>query len=657
LAAVVAALGWSLHEYAFGTGLANLSYDLLHLLRNRHVPADEAVVVYLDEKSHLELNQPQNAPWDRALHAQMLERLTAAGVKAIAMDIVFSDPARDATEADQKLADAMRRSGRVIIAADYVPIAEGNKAFVMPIEILRTNAAAIGSAEMEPSRDLIVRSMAPNEQLESLSWATAMFAGAPRLKNVNPERFVRDPYGKPLVWVHYYGRPNYLPHVSYSEVLAGQHDAMLKDKFVFVGARMITKFAGERKDEYRNPYSFWITSRKEVPFIAGVEIQTTMFLNLLRGDWLRRLPVSIELWAILLIGFAAGFGLMRLRPGVAIAAALIALLLVAVVSRELFVHKLIWFPWLIPCVQIGLALICAVAVNAIRLYVENKLFVQSLEMYLSPKLVKKFAGDKDRKLLKPGAEKQTLTILFSDIENFTSISEGMDSDELAKMMNEYFQGAVSQCIHVTDGTVVKYIGDAIFAFWNAPELQSDHAARACEAALRFRDQSRKEFHGRKLFTRIGVHTGVANVGNFGSETRVDYTAIGESINLASRMEGLNKHLGTEVLITAETKAEIGNQFITRYLGKFQLKGFERSVEVYELVAKRDEAAAAAADEFNTALRLFQQRDLGAAEAAFGRLLEAKPEDGATQFYTKHIAEVRKQDMPENWQGEVELKEK
>src|SRR5262249_38628883 len=154
---------------------------------------------------------------------------------------------------------------------------------------------------------------------------------------------------------------------------------------------------------------------------------------------------------------------------------------------------------------------------------------------------------------------------------------------------EYFQGAVGSCVHRTDGTVVKYIGDAIFALWNAPEHQSDHAARACEAALHFRDLSKKPVRGRLLHTRIGLHTGVANVGNFGSEARVDYTAIGESVNLASRMEGLNKHLGTDCLISGATKAEVGERFVMRRLGQFQLKGFESLVEVHELVCFPDQA--------------------------------------------------------------------
>ncbi len=658
------ALGWFLHEFAIGAGVVNLSYDLLHLLRNEEMPASEAVIVYLDEKSHLELGQPLNAPWDRAIHAQMIDRLTAAGARAVVMDIVFSDANPAKPEADARLAEAIKRSGRVILGADYLRTANKQREFIPPFPLLRDAAAAIGSVEMTPSRDLIVRAHAPNEQMPSMSWAAAEFLGAPITKRMTAENFQPSPDAPGAAvksWINYYGRPDWIPHGSYCDALelGRTPDAVFREKVVFIGARIVTKLQNERNDAYRNPYSFWITKEKgDSPFISGVEVQATMFLNVLRGDWLRRFPAGIELLTLVGAGLLAGYGLMRLRPAVAILTACLALALVVLVSRDLFLRQLVWFPWLIIFVQVGFALFCSVAVNSIRLYVENRLFVRSLEMYLSPKLVKKFAGDKDHKLLKPGAEKQKLTILFSDIAGFATLSEGMDSDKLAQMMNEYFQGAVGTCIHATDGTVVKYIGDAIFAFWNAPDPQEDHAARACEAALRFRELSSNPIAGRHLATRIGLHTGVANVGNFGSATRVDYTAIGENINLASRMEGLNKFLGTDVLITGEVKKEIGTRFATRYLGRFQLKGFEKSVEVYELAGMREAFTAPPwHHEFEEALRLFQQRDFSAAELVFTRVIEIAGTDATTEFYLKHLAEVRDHPPGESWNGEVEIKEK
>jgi len=315
----------------------------------------------------------------------------------------------------------------------------------------------------------------------------------------------------------------------------------------------------------------------------------------------------------------------------------------------------LWFPWLLPVTQVGVVWVVSVTVNSFRLYLERRLYEQTLALYLSPKLVKKFAHDE--KFRQPGAEKQTITILFSDIANFTSIAEGMDSDELARLMNIYFEKAVKEAIHATDGTVVKYIGDAIFSFWNAPDQQTDHAARACEAALRFRDQGVQHAGGRPPVTRIGIHTGVANVGNFGSMERIDYTALGESVNLASRMEGLNKHLGTTVLITGATKVETGDRFATRCLGKFRLKGFEKSVEVFELLGRKNGTPEPWLTDFDSAVNVFTRGELDAAEQGFRKVLELRKEDGPVRFYLQHIQHLRSEPASGPWSGEVELHEK
>jgi adenylate cyclase len=235
----------------------------------------------------------------------------------------------------------------------------------------------------------------------------------------------------------------------------------------------------------------------------------------------------------------------------------------------------------------------------------------------------------------------------------------MDSDDLARLMNEYFQSAVHNCIHATDGTVVKYIGDAIFAFWNAPDLQGDHSYRACEAALRFRDQAAQHINNTELITRIGLHTGVANVGNFGSNTRVDYTAIGENINLASRMEGLNKYLGTRVLITSDTQQVAGGKLVTRYLGLFRLKGFEKAVGVHELSGRVEQEAESRElrERFAKALAALGTKDFDAAEAAFRHVLEISPKDGPSEFYLEQLEELRGETLPAEWKGEITLKDK
>src|SRR5665213_3832189 len=654
LLAIVA--GASLLYLKFGLGLIHLSYDLPYAIRPVIQP-QEAAIVYLDDDSHKILNQPYNAPWDRSLHARLLNRLTADGAKAVVFDIVFSDASNP--QADEALANAIRTNGKVVLAADNVPSGYGRegveaKQIVPPYDPFLDAAAGIGSDEMNADDDLVIRRQVPmsrDDQIPTMSWAVAQVAGASITTNANKQYVSR--------WLNYYGPATTIPNVSfYSAISTNVSDAVpsgfFSNKVVFVGAHLLTKFSGERKDEYPTPYSRWV---KDYPFMPGTEIQATAFLNLLRRDWLNRLSTDAELSIIIGCGMFFGFGFTRFRPFPATGISILLAALVAILAYLSFVHLHTWFPWLLLEVQIFVALAWSVVFNSIRLYVQNKLYEASLALYLSPKLVKKFSNN--RELLKPGAKKEMLTILYTDIAGFTSISEGMDSDDLAHHMNLYFETAVAQCIHHTDGTIVKYIGDAIFAFWNAPDLQNNHQLRACEAALQFHNLPPQYMNGQLLITRIGLHTGVANVGNFGSTARVDYTALGENINLASRMEGLNKYLGTTVLLTGETQAGMSDKFTMRFLGNFQLKGFEKSVGVFELMGALDKAAGfqPVLEAFASSLKLFQQGKFAEAETAFCKVLEIVPDDGPSKFYLKQIAELRAQPMPEDWKGEVELKEK
>jgi adenylate cyclase len=651
---LAAGTGEALHRFRFGSGLTRTSYDLLHIFRG-DLAVNEAAVVYLDDISYEKLGQPKNLPWDRSIHARLVDRLTAAGARAIVFDIVFNDPdIRDPTN-DIAFAAALQRNGKVILAADNVPVDLTSKKIDPPIELLRTNCADIGSAELEVDSDLEMREQPAGDQLATMCWAAATFLNAPVTKAGPGEHGGR--------WMCYYGPPNFIPWKSYYEALqpGPELDSFFSNKVVIVGGRLITKQGGERKDEYPSPYTTLLSEEQKMArgalFCAGAEIQATAALNLIRGDWLRRLPAFAETIILVIVGVAFGIGLLRLPPVWSSTVAVVSTLLFVVACYAAFRLDRLWFPWLIVPVQIGIALSWSIVFNSIQLYVEKRLYEQTLRLYLPPALVKKFSQNKE--LLKPGAVKQTLTLMFSDIANFTTISEGMDSDDLAGMMNDYFEGAVGGCVHKAEGTVAKYIGDAIFAFWNAPDDQVDHQLRACQAALLFREHSKKPVRGRLLPTRIGLHTGEANVGNFGSEERVDYTALGENVNLASRLEGLNKHLGTSCLISGATRAGLGDRLIVRPLGKFQLKGFEGLVEVHELIDVPEKATESKEwrEAFAEALNNFEQRNLEFAEIGFERVLELKPGDGPSKFYIERIKELSAQVLPDNWATHTILKEK
>jgi adenylate cyclase len=635
-----------------GEKLLQLSYDIPFRFRPKIVPS-EVVLVYLDEASQEDLHQLYSKPWDRGLYARLLERLTAERAKAVGFDILFTDPNSEHPEGDARFARALQANDKVVLGADYTPAAGTGWAFIHGLQLFSDAGAAWGMVQVIPDQDFTVRRhfhvpINPDDQLySSLSWRLAKLAGVP-LAQIPEERFRER-------WVNYYGEYGSIPNLSFELTLETNRfcpAGFFSHKVVLIGSGVKTKALGERRDELRNPCT------RGSGFGPAVDVQATQFLNLMRGDWLTRTRKSTEVMLIISAGLIAGLGLSFVRPLLALGLALGSAFLTSLAAVSIFWQQHLWFPWMIiVAVQIPVALLWSVVFNSVQLYVQNRLYEQSLRMYLPPKLVKKFASNKE--LLKPGAEQHTLTLLFSDIADFTTLSEGMEPNELAGLMNAYFDAAVGNCIHYTDGTVVKYLGDSIFAFWNAPEHQPNHALQACEAALRFRELNGRPINGHLLHTRLGLHTGVVNVGNFGSEERVDYTALGENVNLASRLEGLNKFLGTECLISGQTKAEVGDRLVTRPLGSFRLKGFEALVAVHELVGTPQQARDTRpwCDAFAEALNSYEQRHLELAEMGFRRVLELRPKDGPAQFFLKQIAERAKGNRTEEWATYTVLKEK
>lgn len=668
-AVITTALGvfllvWTTREDGFPVGqrFINSSFNLPFIPRPViSVAKERALIVFMDNDSHDVLAQPKNAAWDRRLHAKLLDRLKAGGAAAAVFDIVFSDPDRDPAR-DQVFIPAVKSFGDVVLAADSETSpnkAVAMRTMVLPIEPLLDAAADVGLAELRADDDLIVRRHYhgnKDDTITSMSWAAAKLAGAAVTQNDN-NRFLPR-------YLNYYGPPGTIPSIPYYQALTSTNLApdFFKGKTVFIGSKLLTKFAGERKDEYPSPFSAYMRDGRTI-FMPGVEIQATQFLNLVRGDWLVRPTTDMEVLLTVLTGLLAGFIFFQIkRPFMCGLAGLVTVLVLVSVVYYFFIAQRMWMAWFIPVgIQIPLAVVWSIAINSVQLHVQKKLMEQSLSMYVSPKRVKQISRNSE--ILKPGAEKQEVSILFSDIANFTSMSEGMDSDELARVMNNYFEKAVGNCIQAEDGTVVKFIGDAIFAMWNAPERQKDHQAMACRGALRLSkevsafESAKKDLDVR---TRIGLHCGVANVGNFGSKQRVDYTALGENINLASRMEGLNKYMGTDVLITGDVYRAVSDKFTTRFCGKFKLKGFERAVEVYELIADKAQAEETRLwrEAYDAALKLYLKQDFDGAEAAWHKVIEMRGgKDGPSKFMLKHIAEMRARPLDPEWNGEVELKEK
>lgn len=266
---------------------------------------------------------------------------------------------------------------------------------------------------------------------------------------------------------------------------------------------------------------------------------------------------------------------------------------------------------------------------------------------------------------KVGGERREATLLFTDIADFTTISEGMEPEDLMRDMSEYLEAVGGEILYL-NGTIDKFIGDAIMAFWNAPTYQENHAELACEAALRARranDLLNERWSGNgntNMYTRFGLHTGEGVVGNVGSADRLNYTIIGSTVNLASRLEGLNKYFGTQILASETVRDRAHDKFLFRSVGKVVPKGTSSPITVYELLGgvpgKCDESIAAPAEgltcvvDWEKAFTAYQERRFDEAARLFNGVSKLVPSDRLTQIM-KDRAEQYLADPPgDDWDG-------
>jgi adenylate cyclase len=255
-------------------------------------------------------------------------------------------------------------------------------------------------------------------------------------------------------------------------------------------------------------------------------------------------------------------------------------------------------------------------------------------------------------------------VMFSDIRGFTTISEKLDAQELAVFLNQYLSD-MTRIVFKTNGTLDKYIGDAVMAFWGAPFEEPGHATKACNAALEMMKRVRElqkvwEAEGKpSLDIGIGLNTGVASVGRMGSSLRRGYTALGDSVNLSSRLEGLNKDYGTNIIVNETTyQSAKDDGFVFRELDLIRVKGKLQPVTIYQLMGKPEDLAAEGraeevclqVEQFARARELFRNRKWEAAQRAFQEFLDRWPEDGPSRAYWKRCQDYLFDEPPINWDG-------
>lgn len=262
-----------------------------------------------------------------------------------------------------------------------------------------------------------------------------------------------------------------------------------------------------------------------------------------------------------------------------------------------------------------------------------------------------------------GGSAKELTILFSDIRDFTTSSEKMEVMDIAEKL-DLFLTVMTDCIHAKEGTVDKYIGDCVMAFWGAPREVPDHPIKACSAALQclreIENIPEEEKTHTDFYTRIGIHTSTVSVGNFGSKDRLNYTIIGDGVNLASRLEGVNKLFGTQILISEDTYAQTGDNFEVRRIGKVAVKGRVAAVAIYELLGEKGQVGPERlerAREYESALDLYFGRQFEKASLALEAMKEKYPDDLSVGYLLQACRNCSEAQLDDKWNGVFTLTSK
>ncbi|MGC1418452.1 MAG: adenylate/guanylate cyclase domain-containing protein [Candidatus Acidiferrum sp.] len=392
----------------------------------------------------------------------------------------------------------------------------------------------------------------------------------------------------------------------------------------------------------------------------GVEVHANVIDNMLNHGFLVR-GAKQALWdflAILFLGIPLGIWMALVRPRWMWFGAGLIIPLVAV-DYGAFKHGW-WLNFTVPAMTLTGNVLLVSLYRALVEEKEKRKVRTAFGQYLSPEVIRRLLVNP--KLVDP--KKTDITVMFSDIRGFTSISEKLDAQELALFLNQYLSD-MTRIVFSHHGTLDKYIGDAVMAFWGAPFEEQGHAARACTAALEMMKRVRElqkqwEEQGKpSLEIGIGLNTGVASVGNMGSALRYGYTALGDAVNLSSRLEGLNKDYGTHIIANETTyQAAKNDGFVFRELDLMRVKGKLQPVTIYQLLGRQADFEAGGSAEdvrlqvdlFAHARQLYQHRQWEAAQRAFQEILDKWPTDGPSRVYWKRCQDYLFEEPPANWDG-------
>lgn len=569
VAVAAAAIGVVAYATHLMRALEQQSVDARFSVRGTQPQPEEFALVEVDDRTFSELGTQW--PYPRSEHAQVIDRLREAGANAIAVDIQFTEPTTP--KQDNALIESVARAGGVILSTTETD--RGESRIFGGEEVVHEIGARAANTVVKPDSGGVIRKMHYEiDGLVSFGVAVAEAAGGEKIGASQME-------GDGEAWIDYRGPPKTFAHYSYSRVLRGKvPPSAFRGKTVIVGVS-----APSLQDVHA-------TSTSGDELMPGPEVQANAAWTALHGFPLSSSGLVVDLLLILLLAAVPAAVTLRLAALPALLIAVALALLYAVAAQVAFNSGAV-VPVVYPLLALVLSAMGALAVNYVMDAFERQRVHDTFARFVPAAVVSEVLARTDDDL-RLGGERRETTILFSDLRGFTSYSEQLAPDAVIEVLNRYL-GEMSDAIMDHGGTLVAYMGDGIMALFGAPLEQPDHADRAVAAARemlevrlpRFNEWMEGAGMGRGFDMGIGLNTGVVMTGQVGSERRVEYTAIGDTTNTASRLEGMTKGSGHQAFIADSTRAALQREVPDLELvGEFEVRGRTQLITIWTLPTRK-----------------------------------------------------------------------
>ncbi len=695
-------LGFTTLFQSLDLKLLDLRFQLRGPLSLQKTPI---VILAIDNQS--DLSTPARWPWPRSYFAHVVENLEKAGVAAIGIDVIFDQPDHYSPQNDDSLAHTLDRYNNIVLAGK---IGQTHGRFstteiLPPYEKFLQPSTHWGLVTLEADIDGFYRRypflVTLRDTLLS-SFAAQILSVYEGSKNPKTPFVLKDErnffvagnekipkFDSNNMLINFYGPPFSFPYYSFDNVLDDQqvdlveaydidafddpgdstlgipagllYSGKLRDKIVLIGSTM-----SELHDNFPTPFLIQRTdslhqARIEMP---GVEVHANALQTILDKNYIR----NISGWVILFLNIVFMLFLVwiikRLNTIFSLSLTIFLISGYVLLSFILFAHYNLLLPVVLPVLVILFTYISQVSYDYLLTQREKKMLRGVFAYYVPEKVIQEIIDHPEK--LSLGGEERVVTVLFSDVAGFTTLSEKMRPRELVALLNEYLT-AMTDIILDHNGIIDKFEGDAIMAEFGVPVTFENHQKEACLAALEMQTKLKelrykwKKEGKPELHARIGINTGEMIVGNMGSKTVFDYTVIGDHVNLGSRLEGANKAYQTNIMVSSFTHEAVKNDFIFRALDLIRVKGKAKPVQVFELIGtlttKFTSQFLEMLDAFNQGLIAYRLKEWDDALAAFKRCLYLVPNDRPSQIYVERCIYFKENPPADNWDGVWELKEK